>query len=259
MRRRTVLTVIVGGTLSTAGCTGVPDAAAGGSAATETTETTETSVPENCPTTQGLDVEWPQELDAATVESFVGAYEDAYYREVVVDYEPESSLDSYGLSGGTDEAIRVGDGWQVSYTGGGGVYTPTLGLRATTADPPDGADVVPSSEIEDDLLTGLLEDAVETGEARRHIDTPGEEVDRYVDLLSSLSEDFEPLTGPGDSDSLYVDVDGTVVELTARADSFHGDYGWTVWYYVDERVVRRTTDGDTDPRDGKLLECRRLD
>lgn len=256
MRRRTALTAIVGGTLSIAGCTGVPDAAAGGSAATETTET---PLPTDCPTTQGLDVEWPEEFDAATVESFVDAYEAAYYREVVVDYEPESSLDSYGLNGGTDDAIRVGDGWQVSYNGGGGIYTPTLGFEARTAQAPDGADVVPASEIEDDLLAGLLEDAVETGEARRHLDTPGEEVDRYVDLLSSLSEDFEPLTGPGDSDSLYVDVDGTVVKLTARADSFHGDYGWTAWYYVDERVVRRTTDEDVDPRKGKLLECRRLD
>jgi hypothetical protein len=259
MRRRTVLTAIVGGTLSTAGCTGVPDTAAGGSTATETTETTTASLPNSCPTTQGLDVEWPEELDAATVESFVEAYEAAYYREVVVDYEPESTLDSYGLNGGTDDATRVGDGWQVSYNGGGGIYTPTLGLRATTGDPPAGADVVPSSEIEDDLLTGLLEDAVETGEARRHIDTPGEEVDRYVDLLSSLSDDFEPLTGPGDSDSLHVDVDGTVVELTARADSFHGDYGWTAWYYVDEQVVRRTSDEDTSPREGTVLECRRLD
>jgi len=41
------------------------------------------------------------------------------------------------------------------------------------------------------------------------------------------------------------------------ADSFHGDYDWRAWYYVDDHVLRRTTDEDRDPRDGERLECRK--
>jgi hypothetical protein len=267
MKRRTLLAAIGGGTLSLAGCTTVPDP---GDVGGETPVETDTGSPESsegtaepsdlpatCPTSQGLDVEWPEELDASAVESFVEAYERAYYREVVVDYEPESQLDAYELSGDASRPTAVVDGWELSYTGGGGVYRPTLWLSASTATPPDGADVVPASEIDDDLLTGLLEEAADTGDAQRHIEPPGEKVDRYVDLLASLSDDFDGLSSRGDSDALYVNVDGTTVELTAEADTFHGDYWWKAWYYVDEQVVRRTTHEDTDPREGKLLECRR--
>lgn len=272
MKRRTLLTAIGGGTLSLAGCTtgtGSGETGDGTPTVTETDTDTDTAtvtpgdataessaVPANCPTSQGLDVEWPADLDASTVESFVESYEHVYYREVVVDYEPESQLDAYELSGTATQPEAVGDGWVLSYSGSGGVYRPTLWLGASTTSPPEGADVVPVSEVDDDLLVGLLEEAAETGEAQRHIEPPGERVDQYVDLLESLSEDFEGLSGRGDSDSLYVDVDGTVVELTAEADTFHGDYWWEAWYYVDEQVVRRTTDEDTDPRDGEVLECR---
>lgn len=244
MKRRVLLTIIGGGTLSLAGCT-------------TGTDTADSDLPEDCPTTHGLDVEWPEDLDASTVEAFVEEYERVYYREVVVEYEPESPLDSYELSGSvTDPPREVGEGWELAYSGSGGVYRPTLQVKATAADPPDGADPVPASEVDDEALTETLERAAETGEAEFHVDTPGEEVDRYVDLLASLSEDFERLSGPGDGDTLYVDVDGTTVELSAEATHLHGDYWWTARYYVDEQVVRRTTDENTDPRDGKLLECR---
>lgn len=289
MRRRTLLALIGTGTLSTAGCIGETDPANAGSPTTtgedtgstddtpttatdaggtdeRTRETTDdgadenTDLPEDCPTTQGLDVEWPEELDDAAVESFVEAYEHAYYRDVVVEYEPESQADSYDLSGGVNSGpSEVGDGWRVSYSGSGGVYRPTLSLQAATADPLDGADVVPVGEIDDAALTETLEAAAETGEADHHVEPPGEEVDRYIDLLASLSDDFEALSEPGDSDSLFVDVDGTTVELTAQADNFHGDYWWDASYYVTDRVVRRASGEDADPRDGELLECREAD
>lgn len=244
MQRRALLTIIGGGTLSLAGCT-------------TGTGTGDSDLPEDCPTTQGLAVEWPEDLDASTVEAFVEEYERAYYREVVVEYEPESRLDSYELSGTVADPPReVGDGWELAYSGSGGVYRPTLLVGATATDPPDGTDLVPVSEVDDEALTETLDEAARTGEAEFHVDTPGEEVDRYVDLLASLSDDFERLSEPGDSDTLYVDVDGTAVELSATATNFHGDYWWNARYYVDEQVVRRTTEENTDPRDGELLECR---
>jgi len=253
MHRRTLLTGIGAGTLALAGCTTGAD-----SVGTED-GTDDADLPEGCPTTQGFDVEWPEELDASTVESFVEAYEQVYFREVVVEYEPESRLDSYELSGSvTDPPRKVGDGWALAYSGGGGVYRPTLLVEATASDPPDGTDPVQATAIDDEALTETLEAAAETGNAEFRVD-PGGEVDRYVDLLASRSDDFERLSGPGDSDALYVDVDGTAVELSVTATNFHGDYWWEAWYYVDEQVVRRTTEEEDDPRDGDLLECRRLE
>lgn len=242
MRRRTVIAGAGAGLCALAGCTTL----AGGR-----------DLPDECPTTQDLDVDLPDDPDADSVASFVEAYEAAYYREVVVNYEPESPVDEYRLSGHvTDEPRAVGDGWVVEYDGSGGVYRPTLNLHATTADAPEGADVVPASGIDDTTVTDVIETAAETGEADHHVEPPGEEVARYIELFASLSEDFRELSDPGDEDSLYVDVDGTTVELTAQATNFHGDYWWSARYYVDEHVVRRTSDDEVDPQEGELLECR---
>lgn len=271
MRRRTLLAAL-GAAAGLAGCTTGDEPGDGGDTgggegtpvpptatptATGTTTGGSTDTPEDCPTSRGLGVEPPEDLDASAVESFVEAYEHVYYRDVVVEYEPESRLDSYELDGGvTDPPRRVGDGWELEYSGSGGIYRPTLALGARRTDPPDGADVVPVDGIDEGPVAETLEEAAETGEAEHHVEPPGEKVDRYVDLFASLSEDFERLSGRGDSDTLYVDVDGTAVELTVAATDFHGDYWWTAWYYVDERVVRRTGEEGVDPRDGELLECR---
>jgi len=252
MHRRTFLTIVGGGALSLAGCTSGPDPGEG--------TPTHTDLPAECPTSQDLGVEWPADLDAETVESFVEEYEHVYHRDAVVEYEPESQLDSYELSGTVSEGPRAaGDGWELAYSGSGGVYRPTLMIGAATAEPPEDADVVPVEEVDDEPLTETLEEAAETGEAEYHVEPPGEEVDGYVDRLASLSEDFDGLSGRGDSDTLYVDVDGTTVELSVTASNSHGDYWWDAWYYVDEHVVRRTSDEGTDPREGELLECRERD
>lgn len=252
MQRRALLSAVGAGTLSLAGCVTRIDSGAATGRSDEPTE-----LPEECPTSQGLDVEWPEDLDASTVESFVEEYEHVYYRDVVVAYEPESQLDSYDLAGSVTEPPReVADGWTLEYRGGGGVYTPTLLLEATASEPPAGTDAVPADEIDDEALIETLEEAADSGEAQLHVDSPGEEVDRYLELLASIAEDFEGPSGPGQSDVLYVDVDETSIALEVTATNFHGDYGWTAWYYVDGRVVRRTNDEDTDPRDGELLECR---
>lgn len=250
MRRRTLLTAIGAGTVSLAGCLS-------GALPSDDGASTD-DLPAACPVSQDYDVDWPDDLDAAAVETFVAAYEDVHYREAVVGYEPETPLDSYGLYGSvSDQPAQVDGGWQATYSGSGGVYRPTLVLDATTEPPPSDADVIALAEVDDDRLTDLLEEGAETGEAETAIerDETGE-VERYAELLPTLSADFEPLEGKGDHDSLYVDVDGTTVELTASATNFHGDYWWTATYYVDEHVVWRAEGGDADPRDGELLECR---
>jgi hypothetical protein len=129
-------------------------------------------------------------------------------------------------------------------------------LKATTSALPDGTDLVPVSEIKKEPLTAMLQEAAETGESNFHLDTPGKAVERYVDRFTSLSDDFGQLSTPGDSDTLYIEVNNTTVELSVQATNFHGDYGWEAWYYVDDQVVRRTTDDETAAQNGELLECR---
>lgn len=258
MRRRTLLAGVATGTLSLAGClsggVGTPDESPEGSP-----DGTDTPRAVDCPTSQELGVAWPSELDADAVESFVESYEAVYYRDVVVAYESETRLDSYELDGSVSEGpTRRGDGWVCTYRGGGGVYTPTLALGATPAEPPDGVDPVPLDAVETDRLSGLLVTAAEDGEAEDHVDRR-DDVQRFLDELDALAGRLD-LDGRGDEDTVHFDVDGTVVALTVQATSFHGDYGWTARYYVDEQVVRRVggvgTDEDTDPREGELLECR---
>lgn len=259
MRRRTLLAAVGAGTLSFAGCLSeaAPEAADDGPADGSDSPADGSDLPADCPTSQGLDVDWPSDLDAETVESFVEDYEHVYYRDVVVEYEPSSPLDSYELGGHVTEGPRqAGDGWVLTYDGSGGVYRPTLHFAATVGSPPEGTEPVGIEEIELSALSQTLEEAAETGDAEFHLDQPGEDVERYLSSLDSLSAEFDGLSGRGDSDSLYVDVDGTAVELTVSASSFHGDYWWEARYYVDERVVRRTDDPDADPQNGTLLECR---
>ena len=254
--RRDVLAAVgTVGAVAAAGCTG--EAGTATTSPTDDTTTDERSLPDECPTTQDLDVEWPATLTAETAVSFVESYEAAYYKQKVVEYTPESSVDSYELGGRiTGEPTAVDDGFEMTYSGGGGVYRPTLRLFANRESAPEGADTVALTAIEDETLRDVLTDAAETGDATHHVDSPGERVDSYIDRLDTLSSDFEPLSGPSDEDSLYVDVDGTTVELGAQATNFHGDYWWEARYYVDEHVVRRASDEGVEAQDGTLLECR---
>lgn len=269
MNRRQLLAAIGGSAIPLAGCTEgsqVGDRQGSPTTAGTPTDTptssdgdtpTSSELPATCPTTQDLDVSWPTALDAATAESFVEAYEAVYYKDIVVEYEPESQVDSYELAGSVSDVASDAGGWMMTYSGGGGIYRPTLWLSAQTTTQPDSATVILSSEIEDDLLTDLLSTAANSGEAEQMIEPPGDQVDRYIDRLTALSPDFEGLSGPGDSDTLYVSVDETVVELTAQATNFHGDYGWWARYYVTDQVVWRMSGDEGDPRDGQLLECRK--
>lgn len=230
--------------------------AAGGCISQPSTDGVEDDLPEGCPISQELDVEWPEELDRSSAQSFVEAYAAEYYREVVIEYEPESQIDSYQLTVGANEAVEEGNGYEVDVNGGGGLYTPHLILKASVTESSTGDEPVPADDVDDTLLQDLLSKAAENPETdpHRRID-PGTEVDRYIDLLDSLSEKFDPLSGPGDSDSVYFRVDETTVELVASGDRFHGDYGWAARYYVDENVLWRVG-RDGDPMDGELLECR---
>ena len=261
LSRRTLLAATAAGAVGTAGCF---DGAFGGtdgegSPTNDDVSPTPTDreLPTGCPTTQNLNIDWPTELTDGSVERFVETYENAYYREAVVEYEPTTVVDEYGLAASvSDGPVAVDGGYRVVLSGSGGVYEPGLHLRGERADPPAGADVVPVGEADDSTLRGVLETAAAEGEAETHVRRPRERVDELIERVASLSADAGPLEGPGDSTTAYFDVDGTTVELTVQADNFHGDYWWKARYYVDDRVVWRLENEEGDPRDGKLLECR---
>jgi len=244
MNRRTVLRAGAAGTgTMLAGCLGQLQSNA-----------PSPQTPDGCPASQDLDVERPDEFTPDAVRSFVEAYESAYYRERVVEYEPETPLDEYQLGVNAEQPTESEAGYEVELSGGGGVYTPTLMATATAANPPENAEVYPSDALEGDLAA-LLSEAAETPgeEADHHVrDSPA--IARHVEAINALA-DGTPLADNGDSTTLYFEVDGTTVELSVHATSLHGDYWWRVWYYVDEHVVRRTDEEDADPADGELLEC----
>lgn len=248
LNRRALLSAV--GAAAIGGCTesSLPDGLGGNDTETDP------DLPDDCPVSQGYDVEWPEDLDAETAEAFVEDYEAVHYRESVVEYEPETRLDSYDLGVHSEGVQRTGDGYEVKASGSGGIYRPDLMFDAHREDDPADAERVAASEIEDERLRELLETAAAEGEAEtivRH----GPDVDRYIDLLDSHFESYDPHSEHGDSRTLYFSVDGTPVEVEVTASALHGDYWWSAWYYVDEHVVYRAEE-ERPPKDGELLECR---
>lgn len=241
MKRRTLLSAFAAGSTSIAGCTAATSFFGPG-------------LPEACPTSQDLGVEWPKNLDESTVASFVEAYEERYYRRVVFDYEPVSRFSYVGSAiSRVKDVTEVDRGWRVHFSGTLGVNEAFMHLKATRSEPPEEAEVLSVSQLDDERLTELLDEAAETGEAER--DIQAEDVDTYVDRFESLSVGFE-ISSAEPSDRLYVEVNGTTIELVVSVDTYHADRFWDAWYYVDEHVVWRSGEKNVDPRDGQLLECR---
>lgn len=241
MRRRSVLTSALAGSISLAGCTSAPGLSG-------------PDLPDECPTSQDLEVEWPAPLDGTTVAAFVESYEAQYYRQTDFDFEPDSQFSYVGSAiSRVEEVTEADDGWRVHCSGILGVNQAFMHLKATRSEPPAGAGVLSRSQLDDERLIGLLVEAVETGEAER--DLEADEVDTYVDRFERLSEGFE-ISRAEPRDTLYVDGNGTTVELVVSVDTYHADRFWDAWYYVNEHVVWRSWEQGIDPRDGELLECR---
>lgn len=267
MRRRKVLALSASGVLGAlAGCDGQRPAATPSEEPTTappttgpTREPTPGSTPQqpsDCPITQGLGVDWPEELTALSAEAFVDRYEEVYYRDVVVEYEPESRFDEYDLGFRIELTKSDGAGYVVEVDGSGGVFRPDVMLGASVVDDESDTEVIPLEDVEDEALRNLFQRSAENPEDSTEDEVrDGSEVDRYADLFDALPSDGS-LDERGDSVTLSVDVDGTTVELTATLSNLHGDYWWSATYYVDENVLRRTEKDGVPPVEGALLECR---
>lgn len=84
MDRRGLLTTVGAVSLSLTDCLGMPGLSLG------------ENLPEDCPKSQNLGVEWPRDLDASTVAAFIEEYEQTYYEQVIFEFEPESRFSRVG-------------------------------------------------------------------------------------------------------------------------------------------------------------------
>lgn len=271
MKRRALLSTMAAGSLAMAGCPSPPSDQARSPPTSEPSksisptpsETPQSSpptpedeeeLPEDCPTSQDLGVEWPVHLDETSVTMFVEAYEERYYPRVAFDAEPPSRYGSVGsMIPRIENVTEAEGGWRVQFSGTLGVNRVTLDLKATRSEPPEEAEVISRSEFDDERLNELLDEAAKTGEAELYIGA--EEVDAYVDRFDNLSAGFD-VSSAEPQDSLYVQGDGLTIEVEVRLFRYHADHGWNAWYYVDEHEVWRSGEKDVEPRDGQLLECR---
>lgn len=256
MRRRSLLTTMGAGSLSLAGCAAVTEMTGTDDLADDSSTSETENLPENCPTSQNLGVEWPEQLDESTVVSFVEEYELEYYQQEVIDtlIEPQSRLFAYeGWIGRVETVTETVGGWQAQFEGIVNVLRGDLVLEATTSDPPRDAELIPIGEIDQEQLTEVLNEAADTGQAEQMIGPS--QTDEYLDLFGRLSDEFE-LTHVGDSETLHFSIDGTIVELVVTWFAPNRDHFWNAWYYVDEQVIWRSARKDINPKDGELLECR---
>lgn len=235
--RRAVLASV--GAVATAGCSA---AYLGGA---------RPAITADCPTTQDLDVEWPRNLNPQRVTGFVESYEQAYYRDTVLSYEPETRLDALELNGRTGTAAVTG-GYRVKFAGRAEISRPDLEIAVSLAFPPDGADVVSADSIDDGTIRATLDRAITqcNGEGSFTVTRSADgaaAIDRYIAMVSALSEDVAPDSTWTETVALFIDYRGSPIKLTLSTLENRVDDAWTVRYYVNENVV---------VRDGNLLECR---
>lgn len=262
--RRTVLAALTG--VGLAGCTSI----------TGSDPPSENELPDQCPTSLDLDVEWPRDLDTNSVEEFVIAYEEGYLTEEYTD----SQFTSVDVSTRLDQDLpRFLRGFPPNLSGefhmtvhsGGGIVSQEMILEALKVDLdgipvdenrinviesplPDEPEYVPIDEVEYQQLRQILQTAADSGIGEGQTSAESE-MKRYVELIADLppSATLDDAFNTG----AYFDVNGTPVLLVieTRADSV-ADFRTTAQYYVTEHVVRRTDEQNRSPRDGPVVECR---
>ena len=255
--RRSILTVLSGAALS--GCSGLMDSG----------PPSKDELPEGCPTSLDLDIQWPREINTEPVGEFVTAYEQAYRLR-----NADSRLYSADYSANIkQEPIHIDDRYRVPITVSGTTRAPTMLMFAFEVNSngvpiteetyifediklPDDPDYVPIEAVEDQRLRELLNAAI-VEEAAVDESFTGSEMERYTELVTTLSSDASLMDDSGGREIAYFDVDGTGVLLVIRISHSIGDLpGAEVRYYVTEFVLRRTSSTDESPQNGELLECR---
>ena len=238
----------------------------------------EDELPDQCPTSLDLGVEWPRDIYTRSVEGFVTRYEavgefvTAYEEAYQVERHADTQFHSPSIFVELDQTPdKVADGFHVTVTYGGSVSIEDyILLEAIEVDSdgipkydqriqidesavPDDPEYIPISEIEDQELQEVLKSAADSA-YRKHRTSP---TTRYEELIENTSPNtsLNNRYPPG----IYFDVDGTPVLLIINVrGAAVKDFGKSdpVQYYVTEYVIRRTVDENKSPRNGTVVECR---
>lgn len=238
----------------------------------------EDELPEQCPTSQNLDVQWPRDIYTGSVRGFLTGYEDvrefvtAYEEEYLVEKNTRSQFQSADFHVDVDQnPKRVADGFQltVSYTGSvhtsshlilqafevdsEGIPKDNNGMSVAESEVPADLEPISVEEVQDQKIREILKSAAKSGHRRDAADSTAQ--------FTQLVDNHSPNASLNDEDrsGVYFDVNGTPVLLFIQ--SREGSVGdildpVTVQYYVTEYVIRRTKEEDESPRDGTVVECR---
>lgn len=236
----------------------------------------EDELPDQCPTSHNLNVQWPRDLDPGPVRGFVSGYEAvgdfvmAYEEAYQVEQKAETQFHSPSISVELDQTPnKVANGFHVTVTYGASVSIedyilleafevnsdgiPKEGQRVDESEVPDDPEYIPIAEIEDQRLQEVLKSAANSGYGEDHTSPTG----RYTQLIESHSANAS--LNNEYPQGIYFDVNGTPVLLiiTERGGAAE-DYGKSdpIQYYVSEYVVRRTDEENESPQDGTVVECR---
>lgn len=247
MKRRSLLaTTALGSAAALGGCGSNPQA---------DDETATATRPDDCPETPDVDVSLPDSANESEtgvfvreseVETFLKQHEEALVSDSLgtggrVTYSPTAKIQEVeDAAPGT--LFRVEVTWST---------TTMIGVVITA----EVRETVPEEAIARDIES-LPDDAERIADVAREAVADGESAtwkDRTIDhepILSALERAFD------DAETYYVTVDGQPVRVDVTPASEGVDDGHSIArYYVDEAVVRRTTDSNGDPRDGELVAC----
>ena len=241
MKRRSLLaTTALGSVSALGGCSSSPRG---------DDETATVTRPDECPETPDFDVSVPASANESEtevfvreseVERFVRQYEEAVVSDSTGTGRRGEILDSEDAAPGT--IFRVEVTWST---------TTMIGVVITA----EVQETVPAEAIARDVES-LPDDAERVADVAREAVTDGKSAtwkDRTIDhepILSALERAFDG------ADTYYVTVDGQPVLVDVSPASEGVDDGHSIArYYVDEAVIRRTTDSNRDPREGELIAC----
>lgn len=246
MRRRRLLT-LCGGTLSVtlAGCVGPLEATDAG--------LRPDSWDDHCPGSTHLDIDFPDDLTRSAVNTFVTTYTEQYLQEV--HYELTMFHGHDASISPADGPSAVGDGYEGELGGRFSTIEPAISIEATQSDDA-GDDLIELTVIDQAEVVELFETAAETGEAEAStLDDDWLDIDVPA-LLASFDENVDAFEAPtefGQSGTMSVEVDGTVVEVTITLiQGLIGDLWFEGNYYVDDvGLVLELLSGDIS-----VIECR---
>lgn len=237
----------------------------------------EDELPDQCPTSRGLDAPWPRDIYTGSVRGFVTGYEDvgefvtAYEEAYLVEKYTQSRFQSADFHVDVDHnPKRVADGFQLTVSYIGSIHTrghmllqafevdsdglpKEIGMRVAESDVPEDLESISIEEVQDQKIREILKSAAKSGLRR---DTAGY-TSRFTQLIDNHS--LNASLNDEDRSGVYFDVNGTPVllfiqdEQGSEADIFTPV---PVQYYVTEYVIRRTEEEYESPQDGTVVECR---